>query len=217
MSAFLLCNNAVSKAGAYLEPSHGKEVQQVERKLILDEKAMERAIARISYEIIERNKGADELCVVGILSRGAELAGRIAGKISQIENKRVPCGVLDITAFRDDSKKETAGDDQTDLPFPIEGKRVVLVDDVIYTGRSARSAMEAVMKRGRAKAIQLAALVDRGTGNCRFARILSARTCPPPNRKQYRCLSKREMASTVFTSYRNKGRRRNADSGRQGS
>ncbi|WP_267873056.1 bifunctional pyr operon transcriptional regulator/uracil phosphoribosyltransferase PyrR [Massiliimalia timonensis] len=145
-----------------MEPSHGKEVQQVERKLILDEKAMERAIARISYEIIERNKGADELCVVGILSRGAELAGRIAGKISQIENKRVPCGVLDITAFRDDSKKETAGDDQTDLPFPIEGKRVVLVDDVIYTGRSARSAMEAVMKRGRAKAIQLAALVDRG-------------------------------------------------------
>ena len=145
-----------------MEPSHGKEVQQVERKLILDEKAMERAIARISYEIIERNKGADELCVVGILSRGAELAGRIAGKISQIENKQVPCGVLDITAFRDDSKKETAGADQTDLPFPIEGKRVVLVDDVIYTGRSARSAMEAVMKRGRAKAIQLAALVDRG-------------------------------------------------------
>lgn len=134
----------------------------MEHKLILDEKAMERAIARISFEIIERNKGADNLCIIGILSRGAELGKRIAEKIGQVEGKAVPYGTLDITAFRDDKKLSAAHQDQTKIPFEVEKKQVVLVDDVIYTGRSARSAMDAVMKRGRPKTVQLAVLVDRG-------------------------------------------------------
>ena len=134
----------------------------MEQKLILDEKAMERAIARISYEVIERNKGAEGLCVIGILSRGVELGAKIAEKISQIEGKSIPVGKLDITSFRDDRKENPASEDQSDIPFEIEGKRVLLVDDVIYTGRSARSAIEAVMRRGRPTSIQLAVLVDRG-------------------------------------------------------
>lgn len=134
----------------------------MEHKLILDEKAMERAIARISYEILERNKGAENICIVGILSRGAELGKRIAEKIEQVEGKQVPFGILDITAFRDDKKTQEAHQDQTQMPFDVENKQVVLVDDVIFTGRSARSAMDAVIKRGRPKSVQLAVLVDRG-------------------------------------------------------
>ena len=128
---------------------------------ILDDKAMQRAIARISYEIIERNKGGENLCVVGILSRGVEIAGRIAAKILEVEGKQVEVGTLDITNFRDDRKGEVLPD-QSEIPFPIEGKKVVLVDDVIYTGRSVRAAIDAVMSRGRPERIELAVLVDRG-------------------------------------------------------
>lgn len=134
----------------------------MDSKIILDEKAMDRAIARISYEVIERNKGADGLCVIGILSRGVELGTRIAERIGQIEGRTIPVGTLDITSFRDDLKRRCTGKDATEISFEIEGKRVLLVDDVIYTGRSARSAIEAVMKRGRPTSIQLAVLVDRG-------------------------------------------------------
>ena len=141
---------------------YGKRGVAVEQKLILDEKAMERAIARISYEIIERNKGAENLCVIGILSRGAELGRRIAGRIEQVEGRPVPFGTLDITPFRDDKRPDGTHADQTDIPFEVEGKEVVLVDDVMYTGRSARSAMDAVIQRGRPKTVRLAVLVDRG-------------------------------------------------------
>lgn len=127
--------------------------------LILDEKAMARVIARISHEIIEYNKGVENLCLVGIYSRGAEVARRIAGKISEVEGRLVECGGLDITRFRDD---RPGNSDRSDLPFSIEGKKVVLVDDVIFTGRSVRAAMEALMSRGRPQRIELAVLVDRG-------------------------------------------------------
>lgn len=128
---------------------------------ILDEKSMQRAIARISYEIIERNKGVDNLCVIGILSRGVEIAARIAAKILEVEGRRVEVGTLDITNFRDDRRGESTPD-QSSIAFPIEGKKVVLVDDVIYTGRSVRAAIDALMSRGRPECIQLAVLVDRG-------------------------------------------------------
>lgn len=132
-----------------------------EQTLILDAAAMQRAVARISYEIIERNKGVEDLCLIGIYTRGAALAERIAKKICEVEGREIPLGKLDITGYRDDRKKSLEGD-RSDIPFEVTDKKVVLVDDVIYTGRSARAAMEAVMSRGRPKGIALAVLVDRG-------------------------------------------------------
>lgn len=134
----------------------------MEDKIILDQKAMDRAIARISYEILERNKGAEDLCMIGLFSRGVELAGRIARKIEQVEGQKIPVGWLDITAYRDDRKTDESYCDKTQIPFSIEDKKVVLVDDVIFTGRSIRSAIDALMERGRPRLIQLAVLVDRG-------------------------------------------------------
>ena len=132
-----------------------------EKALILDEKAMGRAVSRIAYEILERNKGAEGLCLVGILSRGRDLARRVAGRMAAVEGADVPWGALDITRFRDDHR-EDPGEDRTDLPFDITGKRIVLVDDVIYTGRTVRAAIDALFALGRPRSIQLAALVDRG-------------------------------------------------------
>ena len=131
-----------------------------EKALIMDESAVSRAVARISYEILEANKGAAEVCLIGIVSRGRELALRIASKIKEVEQVEVPTGFIDITPFRDDHKETST--DSSHIPFPVEGMRVVLVDDVIYTGRSVRAAMDGVLFRGRPKSIQLAVLVDRG-------------------------------------------------------
>lgn len=133
-----------------------------EKALILDEKSMARAVTRISYEILERNKGAEGICLVGILSRGKDLAQRIAGRIGAVEGEPMPCGALDITRFRDDRSRETPAEDRTDIPFDITDKRIVLVDDVIYTGRTVRAAIDALFAIGRPQSIQLAALVDRG-------------------------------------------------------
>lgn len=122
---------------------------------------MGRAVSRIAYEILERNKGAEGLCLVGILSRGRDLARRVAGRMAAVEGADVPWGGLDISRFRDDHR-EDPGEDRTDLPFDITGKRIVLVDDVIYTGRTVRAAIDALFALGRPQSIQLAALVDRG-------------------------------------------------------
>ena len=140
----------------------GEAVQnRQDKKVIMDENAMTRAIARISYEILERNKGAESLCFIGVLSRGAYLARRISDKLRELEGVAPETGILDITDYRDDGKSSTDGD-KTDIPFDVKDKRVIIVDDVIFTGRSARAAMDAVTKRGRPRNIQLAALVDRG-------------------------------------------------------
>lgn len=132
-----------------------------QKAVIMDENAMKRAVARISYEIIERNKGAENLCVIGIMSGGVHIAKRIADKLSELENTDVLSGVLDITPYRDDEKNDKAGD-RSELDFDIRGKNIILVDDVIYTGRSSRAAIDAIMDRGRPKSVQLAVLVDRG-------------------------------------------------------
>ena len=128
---------------------------------ILDESAMARAVTRISYEIIERNKGTEGLCLIGLFSRGAVLAKRIAARINEVENREIPVGLLDITPFRDDEKR--GGDaDLSQIGFDITGKKLVIVDDVIFTGRTARAAIDGLMSRGRPTLIQLAALIDRG-------------------------------------------------------
>lgn len=133
----------------------------VQKAVIMDENAIKRAIARISYEIIERNKGTENICIIGIMSRGVYLAGRIADKLNELEGRRPEVGVLDITSYRDD-EKHIPDSDNTDITFDIKNKRVILVDDVIYTGRSCRAAIDAIMSRGRPQSIQLAVLVDRG-------------------------------------------------------
>ncbi len=139
-----------------------KGVDILEKKrMIMDEKAMQRAIARISYEIIEHNKGAEELCIVGILSRGVTIGKRIADKLSELEKVDVPFGQLDITPYRDDAGGK-GSEDRTDIPFDVRDRNVVIVDDVIFTGRSSRAALEAIIKRGRPRSVQLAVLVDRG-------------------------------------------------------
>ncbi len=131
------------------------------KRIIMDEKAMQRAIARISYEIIERNKGVSGLCIVGIISRGVPLGRRICAKLSELEGAEVPFGSLDITKYRDDHSGADHND-RTDIPFDIRDKNVIIVDDVIFTGRSSRAAMDAIIKRGRPRSIQLAVLIDRG-------------------------------------------------------
>lgn len=133
----------------------------VQKAEIMDESSMARAVTRISFEMIERNKGTDSLCLIGLFSRGAVLAKRIAARIAEIDGGEIPVGLLDITPFRDD-KPRGGCPDNSDIPFDITDKRVVIVDDVIFTGRTARAAIDGIMFRGRPMLIQLAALVDRG-------------------------------------------------------
>ena len=131
---------------------------------IMDEAAMTRAIKRIAHEIIEHNKGTDNLMLIGIQRRGVPLAGRIGELIMQEENVTLPVGTLDITFYRDDLSllAEHPQVKGTDIPANVNGMNVVMVDDVLYTGRTARSAMDAIMDMGRANTIQLAVLIDRG-------------------------------------------------------
>lgn len=132
-----------------------------EKAEIMDANAMSRAITRVSFEIIEKNKGLQDVCIIGILSRGASLAGRIAKRIAELEGMQVPVGYLDITPYRDDLRRSPE-EDRSQIAFDVTGKRVVLVDDVIYTGRSVRAAIDGLMDRGRPQKIQLAVMVDRG-------------------------------------------------------
>lgn len=131
---------------------------------LMDEAAVGRALKRISHEIIERNNGSNNICIVGVKRRGVPLAKIIADNIYNIEGTVIPTGVLDITFYRDDFFEQTRDPvlQPCDIPFSVAGKNVILVDDVLYTGRTARAAMEAIMSFGRAASIQFAVLVDRG-------------------------------------------------------
>ena len=132
-------------------------------KEIWDKLAMKRALVRITYEIIERNKGIQDIVLVGIKTRGIYIAQRLAERLKQLEDIDVPVGELDITLYRDDVKDmEEPELHSSDVPVSIEGKEVILVDDVLYTGRTIRAAMDAVMDLGRPRKISLAVLVDRG-------------------------------------------------------
>ncbi len=135
----------------------------MEKARIMDEKAIGRAITRISHEIIERNKGVEDLVIVGIKTKGIPLANRIASKIEAIENSRVMCDSIDITSYRDDITHDVIKglvDEKFDLD--VHNKTVVLVDDVLYTGRTIRAALDYIIDNGRPKLVQLAVLVDRG-------------------------------------------------------
>lgn len=133
-------------------------------KVVMDTEGIDRALTRIAYEILEKNKGVDDLVLVGIRTGGVFLAERLQEKISRVEGRDVPMGIVDITLYRDDllkkKKKPLLG--KTDIPFSLDDKKVVLVDDVLFTGRTIRAAMDALIDFGRPKLIELAVLVDRG-------------------------------------------------------
>lgn len=130
---------------------------------IMDTSEIRRALTRIAHEIIERNKGAENLVVIGVQSRGVPMAKRLAKLISNIEKVDIPVGSLDIAMYRDDYATRAARIvNPSNIPFDVNGKRVILVDEVLFTGRTTRAALDAIMDFGRPSVIQLAVLVDRG-------------------------------------------------------
>jgi pyrimidine operon attenuation protein/uracil phosphoribosyltransferase len=131
--------------------------------VILNQSGIERAMTRIAHEILEHNKGTTDLVLVGIRSGGDHLAAQLARRISDIEGEAVSLGAVDITMYRDDlGSRGSLPLGKTDILFNVDGKKVVLVDDVLYTGRTIRAAMDALIDLGRPKNIQLAVLIDRG-------------------------------------------------------
>ncbi len=131
--------------------------------VILDQPAISRALTRIAHEILERNKGTQDVALVGVVRGGDHLGRCLQQRIKEIEGVELPLGTVDITMYRDDlSSRGSLPVGKTDLLFPLENKRIVLVDDVLYTGRTIRAAMDALMDIGRPRSIQLAILIDRG-------------------------------------------------------
>ena len=134
-----------------------------EKAQVLDDAALDRALTRIAHEILERNGGAKDVTFVGLRTRGVTLAQRLAAKIARIDGATLPVGTLDITLYRDDLDLRGAPVIRgTDIPFSIKNKTVVLVDDVLFTGRTVRAALDALIDLGRPRTIQLATLIDRG-------------------------------------------------------
>ncbi|HHV63874.1 MAG TPA: bifunctional pyr operon transcriptional regulator/uracil phosphoribosyltransferase PyrR [Peptococcaceae bacterium] len=139
-------------------------MEGIPKNRIMDEDGIRRAISRISHEIVEKNKGTKDLLLIGIRTRGVPLAERIQKRIAEFEKVTLPLGLLDITLYRDDLSTIDVQPvlHETRVPFSIEGKTVILVDDVLFTGRTARAALDALIDLGRPQKIQLAVLIDRG-------------------------------------------------------
>lgn len=139
-------------------------MEGITKNQIMDADGIRRAVTRIAHEIVEKNKGTDNVVLIGIRRRGVPLAERIQGRIEKFEGVKVPLGILDITLYRDDLTMIDVQPvvHESQVPFSVQGKTVVLVDDVLYTGRTARAALDAMMDMGRPEKIQLAVLIDRG-------------------------------------------------------
>lgn len=152
--------------GFFLLIYEWRGVRVNQKAVILDEQAIRRALTRIAHEMIERNKGMNDCILVGIKTRGIYLAKRLAERIEQIEGNPVTVGEIDITLYRDDLTKKTSNEEPlvkgADIPADITDQKVIVVDDVLYTGRTVRAAMDALVDVGRPSSIQLAVLVDRG-------------------------------------------------------
>jgi pyrimidine operon attenuation protein/uracil phosphoribosyltransferase len=134
--------------------------------VVMDADRIGRTLTRIAHEILERNKGVDELALVGVRTRGVPIARRIARSLKEIVGQEIPTGALDITLYRDDLMRQQVGPQplvrRTEIPFSIDNRKILLVDDVLYTGRTTRAALDALIDFGRPKNIQLIVLVDRG-------------------------------------------------------
>ena len=134
--------------------------------VVMDAERVGRSLTRIAHEIIERNRGVGDVALVGVRTRGVPLAKRIAASLRQITGQDVPCGALDITLYRDDLMRHAVGPQpivrSTDIPFSIDSRHIILVDDVLYTGRTIRAALDALIDFGRPQSIQLVVMVDRG-------------------------------------------------------
>ncbi|MEA4900090.1 bifunctional pyr operon transcriptional regulator/uracil phosphoribosyltransferase PyrR [Desulfitobacterium sp.] len=139
-------------------------MEGITKNQIMDADGIRRAVTRIAHEIVEKNKGTDNVVLIGIRRRGVPLAERIQERIEKFEGVKVPLGILDITLYRDDLTMIDVQPvvHESQVPFSVQGKTVVLVDDVLYTGRTARAALDAMMDMGRPEKIQLAVLIDRG-------------------------------------------------------
>jgi len=182
----------------------------VSRQKVMDAATVRRAVTRIGHEILERNGGAKDLVLIGIKTRGGPLADRIAAVIEQIEKVQPPVGYLDITFYRDDF--QTAFDQpvvqRTEILFDITGKTVVLVDDVLYTGRTIRSALDALTDLGRPRAIQLAVLIDRGHRELPIRADFVGKNIPTAPEEQVDVrLRETDKADSVVIDRRPRGRR----------
>lgn len=144
--------------------SQGKDMKFREKEQIMDAEDMERALGRIAHEILERNRGVEDLVLIGIRRGGVDLAERLKAKIERLEKVKIPSGIIDITLYRDDIGASLARPvvGKTEIPFSLKDKKVILVDDVLFTGRTVRAAMDALIDFGRPQFIQLAVLIDRG-------------------------------------------------------
>lgn len=160
-----------------------------EKAKVMDAETVRRAITRMAHEIVERNRGAATLRLVGILRRGVHLAARLAIAIEAAEGVRIPVGTLDVTDYRDDragARPASGGSSGTSLPFGVAGERLILVDDVLYTGRTVRAALDALIDRGRPASIQLAVLVDRGHRELPIRPDYVGKNLPTSSREQVR-------------------------------
>jgi pyrimidine operon attenuation protein/uracil phosphoribosyltransferase len=156
-----------------------------DRNQVMDSEEIRRAVTRIAHEIIERNKGAENIAIIGIQSRGVPLARRLSDLIEKIEGVSVPVGSLNIAFYRDDyATRQPQSIGKTEVPFDVTGKKVVLVDEVLYTGRTIRSALDALMDMGRPEAIQLAVLIDRGHRELPIRADYVGRNLPTSHREE---------------------------------
>lgn len=176
----------------------------VKKNVIMDADAMRRAIVRISHEIIERNKGVENVVLVGIRTRGVPIAERLAESIGRIENAEIPVGMLDITLYRDDLSTLDYNPivHGTEIDFDLSGKTVILVDDVLYTGRTIRAALDAVMDMGRPQAVQLAVLIDRGHRELPVRADFAGKNVPTARREVVNvCLAENDGTDEVVIGY----------------
>ena len=162
------------------------EVSKPNANVLMDDAAVERAIIRISHEIIEHNKGLDGIALIGIQRRGVSIAKKIRDYLESIENVKVPMGILDITFYRDDLSMLAAHPvvNGTHIPFDVNGTKIILVDDVLYTGRTIRSAIENIFDMGRPSCIQLVELIDRGHRQLPFKADYVGKNVPTSEREQ---------------------------------
>lgn len=171
------------------------------KALIMDSEGISRAIRRLSHEITERNKGTRDVVIVGVLKKGAHIAKRISDEIYKIEGERVPVGYIDITYYRDDLSKINIQPvlNSTNIPFDINEKHVVLVDDVICTGRTVRAAIDGLFRKGRPRTVQLAVLVDRGQRELPFKPDYVGKNIPTSHSETVRVSFAEEDGENVVT------------------